>query len=164
MPANFQRFLPIILIVFFLVIVLPSILHRHSSKGPTAETVSSQTIAAMNAVDKAELAFRAAHGGYTSNVADLLALDHSLGKAFSQGIVASVNASTNRQTYYGQVASVNLDLIRARSGDKVIVKSCLVVKSGSGVACPGTTGSKTTSTSTSTSTTTTTSSTTTTGQ
>ncbi len=117
----------------------------------------------MNGVDKAEIAFRAAHGGYTSNVADLLALDHSLGKAFSQGIVASVNASTDRQTYYGQVASVNLDLIRARSGGKVILKSCLVVKSGSGVACPGTTGAKTTTTAT-TSTTTTTTTTTTTGQ
>ncbi len=157
MPANFQRFLPIILIVFFLIFVVPSILHRHSSsKGPTAETVSNQTIATMNAVDKAEVAFRAAHGGYTSNVADLLALDHSLGKAFGQGIVASVNASTDRQTYYGQVASVNLDLIRARSGDKVIVKSCLVVKSGSGVACPAAPAAKTTSTSTSTTTTTTT--------
>jgi hypothetical protein len=156
-PANFQRFLPIILIVFFLIFVVPSILHRHSSsKGPTAETVSNQTIAAMNDVDKAEIAFRAAHGGYTSNVADLLALDRSLGKAFAQGIVASVNASTDRQTYYGQVASVNLDLIRARSGDRVIVKSCLVVKSGSGVACPGTTGAKATSTSASTTSTTTT--------
>jgi hypothetical protein len=149
-PANFQRFLPIILIVFFLIFVVPTILHRHSSKGPTAETLSNQTIATMNSVDRAELAFKAAHGGYTSNVADLLSLDHSLGKAFSQGIVASVNASTDRQTYYGQVASVYLDLVRARSGDKVLVKSCLVVKSGSGVACPAAPAAKTTSTTTTT--------------
>ena len=115
MPANFQRFLPIILIVFVLIFVVPSILHRHSSKGTSSETLSNQTIATMNAVDRAEVAFRAAHGGYTSNVADLLALDHSLGKAFGQGIVASVNASTDRQTYYGQVA-VCLDLVRARAG------------------------------------------------
>jgi hypothetical protein len=154
MPANLQRLLPIILIVFFLVIVLPSIIHRHSSKGATSETISNQTIATMNAVDRAEVAFRAAHGGYTSNVADLLALDHSLGKAFGQGIVASVNASTNRQTYYGQVASVYLDLVRARSGDKLLVKSCLVVKSGSGVACPAAPAPKTTTSTTTTTTTT----------
>jgi hypothetical protein len=155
-PANFQKFLPIILIVFFLLFVVPTVLHRHSSKGPSAETLSSLTIATMNTVDKAEVAFRAAHGGYTSNVADLLALDHSLGKAFSQGIAASVNASTDRRTYYGQVASVNLDMMRARSGDKVIVKSCIVVKSGSGVACPAGQVPKTTTTTTTTSTTTTT--------
>jgi hypothetical protein len=149
-PANFQRFLPIILIVFFLLFIVPTLLHKHSSKGPTSADLSSQTITAMNTVDKAEIAFRTAHGKYTSNVADLLALDRSLGKALSQGIVASVNASTDGKTYYGQVASVYLDLVRARTGDKLLVKSCLVVKSGSGVACPAAPVAKTTSTTTTT--------------
>ncbi|HEX4520344.1 MAG TPA: hypothetical protein VH063_12255 [Gaiellaceae bacterium] len=156
MPANLQRFLPIILLAFFLLFVVPSLLHKHSSsKGPSSEDLSNQTIATMNNVDKAEVAFRSAHGDYTSNVADLLALDHALGKAFSQGIVASVNASTDGKTYYGQVASVYLDLVRARTGNKVLVKSCLVVKSGSGVACPAPPAAKTTTTTTTTTSTTT---------
>lgn len=160
MPANFQRFLPIILIVFVVLFIVPSILHKHSTaKGPTSATLSDETISATSIVDKAEVAYRAAHGGYTSNVADLLALDRALGKPLGDGVVVEVNASTNRQTYYAQVASGVIGLVRARDGDKLIVKTCIVLKSGSGVACPAAP-----TTSTTTSTTSTTSTTTTTGQ
>ena len=42
MPPNLQKFLPIILIVFFLIFIVPSILHHGSrSKGTT---LSTQTI------------------------------------------------------------------------------------------------------------------------
>jgi hypothetical protein len=154
-PANFQRFLPLILIVFLLLFVLPAILKHHSSKGLTSKELSQETIATTTRVDALQQQYRTAHKGYTDSVADLLALDHALGKALGDGVVIALDVSTNKQTYYAQVASTVIQLTRAREGDKLISKSCLVVKSSSGVDCPQPPAKKSTSTSTGTSTTTT---------
>ena len=156
MPANFQRFLPLILIIFLLLFVLPAILKHHSSsKGLTSKELSQETIATTTKVDALQQQFRTAHKGYTDSVADLLAMDHALGKALGDGVVIALDVSTDKQTYYAQVASSVIQLTRAREGSRVIAKSCTVIKSGSGVACPQP-PTKTTSTSTSTSTATTT--------
>jgi hypothetical protein len=154
-PANFQKFLPLLLIVFLLLFVLPTIFKHHSSKGLTSKELSQETIAATTKVDALQREFRTAHKGYTGSVADLLGLDHSLGKALGDGVVIALDVSTDKQTYYAQVASSVIQLTRAREGDKMISKSCLVVKSSSGVACPQPPAKKTTSTTTSTATTTT---------
>ena len=156
MPANFQQFLPFILIIFFLLFVVPSVLHHGSKSKGTS--LSTQTMTTMNLVDKAEKRFRAAHKGYTPNVADLLALDRALGPLLGSGILVSLNASSNSQTYYAQVASTVISYTRGRTGDKLIMKTCLVLKSGSGVSCTPpaakttTTGTTTTTTSSTTST------------
>jgi hypothetical protein len=154
-PANFQRFLPLILIIFLLLFVLPTILKHHSSKGLTSADLSKETIATTTKVDALQQQFRTAHKGYTGSVADLLAMDHALGKPLGDGVVIALDVSTDKQTYYAQVASTVISLTRAREGGKVIAKSCTVIKSGGGVECPQP-PTKTTSTSTSTSTSTTT--------
>jgi hypothetical protein len=155
-PANFQRFLPLILIIFLLLFVLPAILKHHSSsKGLTSKELSQETIATTSKVDALQREFRTAHKGYTDSVADLLALDHSLGKALGDGVVVALDVSTDKQTYYAQVASTVIQLTRAREGNKVISKSCLVLKSSSGVDCPQPPTKTTTSTTTGTSTATT---------
>jgi hypothetical protein len=161
---NFQRFLPLLLIVFVVLFIVPAILHKSSSKGLTASDVSTATIGAMATVDRTELLFKAAHHGYTSNVSDLITLDRSLAKALGDGITVSLDASTSGQTYYAQVESAVLGMFRSRVGAKVVLKSCIVIKSGSGVACPagytspGVTTTTTTTTTSNTTTTTTTSS------
>ena len=149
MPANFQRFLPILLIVFFLLFIVPALLHKSSSKGISASTLSTQTIGAMSIVDKTEGAFRTVHRSYSAHVADLLTLDHALGTALGEGVVVSLDVSSNGQTYYAQVASSVIGLFRARTAGKQILNSCLVIKSSSGVACPaGTTTTTSTGTTT----------------
>ena len=158
MPPNIQKFLPFILIIFFLLFVVPSILHHGSKSKRTS--LSTQTMNTMNLVDKAEKSYRAAHKGYTPNIADLLVVNRALGPLLGSGVVVSLNTSSNSQTYFAQVASTVISYTRARTGDKLITHSCLVLKSGSGVSCP-TPAAKTTSTGT---TTTTTSSTTSTAQ
>ncbi len=160
MPPNLQRFLPIILIAFVLLIVLPAIFKKSSSSNSvSAGTLSTETIGAMSLVDKGEQAFRAAHGGYSARIADLIELERPLAHDLGDGVVVSLDVSADSKTYYAHVSSTALSLVRARTGAKKLVATCLVVKSGSGVSCPK---APTTSTSTST-TTTTTSSTTTTG-
>ena len=158
MPPNIQRFLPVLLVIFVLLFVLPAILKKHHSSGLTSKELSQETIATTTSVDRLEQQFRTAHKGYTEKVADLLALDHGLGKALGDGVVIALSSSTDKQTYSAQVASSVISLVRARSGDKLIAKSCLVVKSSSGVDCPTPPKTSTSSTSTSTSTATTTTS------
>ncbi len=162
MPPNIRKFLPFILIIFFLLFVVPTVLHHGSkSKGPS---LSTMTMNAMNLVDKAEKSYRAAHKGYTPNIADLLVVDRAIGPLLGSGVIVSLNTSSNSQTYFAQVASTVISYTRARTGDKLITHSCLVIKSGSGVNCPTTAAKTTTTGTTTTGTTTTTSSTTSTAQ
>jgi hypothetical protein len=147
-PPNFQRFLPIILIVFVLLVVLPAIFRKSTSTGPSSSTLSTETIAAMGIVDKSEQTFRASHKGYTSHVADLLALTPALGQDLADGIEVQLDVSSNGQTYYAQVASSVLGMTRGRSAGKEITNGCVVIKSNSGVACPVKATSKSTTTTT----------------
>jgi hypothetical protein len=154
-PANFQRFLPLLLIVFVLLFIVPAILHKKSSSAGslTASELSTQTIGAMSIVDKTEGVFRTAHRSYSPHVADLLTIDRGLGTALGDGVVVSLDVSSNGQTYYAQVASSVIGLVRARTAGKLILKNCLVIKSSSGVACPAAKTATTTSTATTTTTT-----------
>ncbi len=60
MPPNFQRFLPLMLIAALAIFVLPTVLKKHKS-GPSASTRATQTIDAMNLIDKGEQSYKAAH-------------------------------------------------------------------------------------------------------
>ena len=154
MQGNFQRFLPVLLLVFLLLFVLPAILHKKHSSGLSSKDLSQETIAAMNIVVAGQKSFTAEHGHYTSRVADLIEGSRKLAKYIADGVLVQVDASTSGKTYYTQVASGVIVLVRSQTGNVVLAKSCDVIKSGSGVACPGT-GTKTSSTSTTTTTTTT---------
>ena len=156
MNPNIQRFLPLLLIVFFLLFIVPALLHHSSSsRGLTAGELSTQTIGAMTIVDRTETVFRTAHKSYSRNVADLLTLDNKLGTALGNGVIVSLDVSSDGQAYYASVASGVIALFGARNHGRRILNSCLVLKSSSGVACPaGTTTSSSTTTTTTTTTTT----------
>jgi hypothetical protein len=159
MQGNLQRFLPILLLVFLLLFVLPAILHKKKSSGLSSKELSQETISAMNLVVAGQKSFTAEHGRYTGQVADLIEGSRKLAKFIADGVLVQVDASTSGKTYYTQVASGVIVLVRSQTGNVVLAKSCDVIKSGSGVACPGT-GTKTSTTSTSPTTTTTTTQTT----
>jgi hypothetical protein len=135
MPPNFRRFLPFMLIAVVFLFVVPMLFKKHTS-GPSTGTRATQTIAAMNLIDKGEQSYRAAHGRFTSHLADLLPLRTQLAGDLAIGLSVQLDASTNGQSFLAQVASDVLSLVRARGGDKVTAQSCLILKSGSGVTCP----------------------------
>jgi len=133
-PPNFRRYLPFVLIAVFLLVLLPTILRKKASTGPSAATRASQTIQAMNLIDKGEQAYRTAHGSFTPHLADLLGT--SLATDLAIGLTVQIDVGTGGQRYLAQVSSNVLSLVRARSAEKVIAQSCLVLTSSSGVACP----------------------------
>jgi hypothetical protein len=136
MPPNIRRFLPLILIAFFLLFLLPTLLKKNSTSGLSASARATQTINAMNLIDKGEQAYKAAHGTYTAHLADLVATSHGLAHDLVIGLAVQLDAGSDGQSFVAQVESNVLSLVRARSGKKLIAHSCLIVKSGSGVTCP----------------------------
>lgn len=133
-PPEIRRFLPLIALALFAVLILPSILHGKKSGTTSASTRATGTTAALNLIDTGEQAYKSAHGRYTEHVADVIT--PKLADDLALGIAADLNVSTDGQTYYARVVSDVLSLLRARRGDKQIADSCVVIKSSKGVKCP----------------------------
>jgi len=77
MPPQFRRYLPLLLIAFLALIVLPRLIHRHRS-GLSNSEKAAQTTDAMNLIDAGEQRFKAAHGRFTGHLADLLRGENDL--------------------------------------------------------------------------------------
>ena len=135
MPPNFRRFLPFILIAFFLLIAGQTLFKKHSS-GPSAGTRAALTLETINLIGKGEQTYMAANGRFTSNIADLVPFGRYLTFDLADGIGMQLDVSTDGHRYLAQVASDVLSLIRAYDDAKVTAQSCVILKSGSGVACP----------------------------
>jgi hypothetical protein len=133
-PPNFRRYLPLLLIAFLLVFLLPTLLRKKTTSGSSASTRAARTIEAMNLIDKGERAYLAAHGRFTPHLADLLTA--RLANDLAIGLVVQLDVASDGQRYLAQVESDVLGLVRARTGAQVSAQSCLVLKSGSGVSCP----------------------------
>lgn len=133
-PANFRRYLPLLLVGLLLVTVVPGLLRKKSTSAVSAGTLAQQTIKAMKLIDTGEQAYLSANGRFTPHLADLLT--GGLANDLALGVVAQIDVGTGGQRYLAQVASPVLSLVRGQSGAKMTAQSCLVLKSGSGVACP----------------------------
>jgi hypothetical protein len=134
-PQNFRRFLPFILIAFFILIAGQTLFKKHSS-GATTSVRATQTIDAIGLIDKAEQAYRAANGRFTSHIADLVPLRRTLASDLADGIGMQLDVSTDGHRYLAQVVSNVLSLNRTYQDAKVIAQDCVILKTGSGVACP----------------------------
>ncbi|MGZ4358958.1 MAG: hypothetical protein ACXVZW_04140 [Gaiellaceae bacterium] len=150
MSPQLRRFLPLILIAVLLFTLLP-LLSKRSSSGPSAADRSRQTQDAVTLIDRGEQHYRAAHGRYTSHLADLVPGQRRLADDLALGLRVQLDVSGDGNAYVAQVVSDVISVVRSRSGDRLSVNRCLVLKSGSGVACPaGTTGTTSTSSGTTT--------------
>jgi len=90
----------------------------------------------MNLIDKAEQAYRAANGRFSANIADLVPYGRYLTFDLADGIGIQLDVSSDGHRYLAQVVSNVLSLNRTYDDAKVIAQDCVIVKSGSGVACP----------------------------
>jgi hypothetical protein len=135
-PANFQRYLPLILIAVVLLVVLPNLLKKKTSSGPSAAARAAQTIDAISLIDEGEKTYKAAHGVYTSHLADLVVISPRLARDLEIGLGVQLDAGSDGQSFYAQVESDVLSLVRARAKKALVANSCLILKRSSGVSCP----------------------------
>jgi hypothetical protein len=133
-PPQYRRFAPLLLIGALFLVVLPLLRGSHSSGLSNADRATA-TKAALRAIDRGEVGYRAAHGRFTSHLADLVAGDKKLAGDLAVGLAVELDVSSNGNSYLVQVESSVLSLVRARTGSRITANKCQVVKKGSGVDC-----------------------------
>jgi hypothetical protein len=135
MSPQLRRYLPLILIAFLALIIIPRLAHRHKS-GLSNSEKATRTTDAMKLIETGEQSFKTAHGRFTSHLADLLPANSKLAGDLAIGLAVQLDVSTDGLTFYAQVASDVLSLVRVRTGRRLSAESCVILKSGSGVTCP----------------------------
>jgi hypothetical protein len=135
--GDMRRFLPLILIGLLVVVFLPQLLNRNRG-GKTLSTKdrAALTLDAVNRIDRGETRYRAAHGTYTSHLADLVATDKGLAAELTIPLTVEIDVGADMKSYLVQASSDVLSFARSRANGKLVVASCRALKSSSGVKCP----------------------------
>lgn len=133
---DMRRFLPIMLIAFAALFILPQLFNRSSSKTLSSKERSTLTRDAMLRIDKAQKQAFAAKGRYTGSIADLVVADKVLARELTVPLTVDLDVGTGGKSYVVRVSSDVLSVARARSGAAVVSSNCRVVKKSSGVKCP----------------------------
>lgn len=136
MPANMKRLLPIVLIMVVVLFIVPQLTKKKTASGPNAGARATQTLDALNLIDKGEQTYRAANGMFTSHLVDLLQPGSPLAGYLATGVTVRIDAGTDGKRFIAEVASDVLRVVRARGDGKVIAESCQVLKRAKGVGCP----------------------------
>ena len=133
---DLRRFLPIILIAFAALFILPQLFKGSSSKTLSSKERSQMTRDAMLRIDKAQKAGFAADGKYTDSLAEIVAKDKVLAGELTVPLLVDLSIGTGGKSYLVTVSSDVLSVSRARSGAKVVASNCRVLKSRTGYDCP----------------------------
>ena len=135
MPPELRRFLPLMLVVIFAFFLLPNLLHRSHKSGLSDKQKAANTKEAVKLIDRGEQGYNAAHGRFTSHLADLLAANPKIADDLVGGMDVQLDVSTKGQTYLEVVTSDVMRIVRVHNGATIAAQSCLVLKSSSGVHC-----------------------------
>jgi hypothetical protein len=133
---DMRRLLPILLIAFAALFILPQLFRNSNSKTLSSKDRATLTKDAIERIDRAEQRAFSKDGRYNGNLADLVVSDKVLARELTVPLMIDIDVGANGKRYVARVSSDVLSVVRARSGGKVVVRSCRVVKSSSGVACP----------------------------
>ena len=126
-----RRFLPIILIAFAALFILPQLFKGGGSKTLSSKDRAAMTRDAMLRIDRAQKASFAKTGKYTDSLAD----DKVLAKELTVPLTIDLSTSGNDRSYVVTISSDVLSVARARKGPKVVSSSCRTLKR-SGFKCP----------------------------
>jgi hypothetical protein len=151
-----RRFLPILLIAFAALFILPQLFKGGGSKTVSTKDRGRLTLDAVARIDRAEQRTFASTGKYTNDLAGIAARDKVLASELTIPLTVDLDVGGNGKTYLARVSSDIVSTAWSRAGSKVL-RSCRVLKSRTGVDCPvGTIGPSTTTVTSTTGTTTTT--------
>jgi hypothetical protein len=133
---DMRRFLPIILIAFAALFILPQLFKHGSSKAYSSKNKSEMTRDAMLRIDKAEKAAFTKDGKYTDSLAELVVKDKVLAKELLVPLLIDLNVGGDGKSYVVTVSGQEVAVTRARNGAKVVSSGCRVLKRGTGYKCP----------------------------
>lgn len=149
MSPQLRRFLPLLLIGFLAIVILPQVLRSNKGDKPlSAKNRGALTFDAADRLDRAEAASLARRGRYTANLAELVLADRALAADLSVPLTIELDVGPDARSYLARISSDVVSLVRARRGRTLAASSCRVLKSGSGVSCPQPAGTTTAATTT----------------
>jgi hypothetical protein len=131
-----RRFLPIILIAFAALFILPQLFKGGGSKTLSSKDRAEMTRDAMLRIDKGEKAAFAGTGKYTDSLADFVVADKVLAKELTVPLDIDLSTGGDGTSYVVTVSSDVLSASRARKGAKVISSTCRTLKSHISYKCP----------------------------
>jgi hypothetical protein len=139
-----RRFLPILLIAFAALFILPQLFKGGGSKTLSSKDRGRLTLDAIERIDRAEQQALTSTGRYTTDLARLVALDRVLATELTIPLTVDLDVGGNGKSYLARVSSDIVSAAWSRTGSTV-VRSCRVLRSRTGVDCPvGTIGPTTT--------------------
>jgi hypothetical protein len=133
---DMRRFMPILLIAFAALFILPQLFRKSSSSTLSSKDRAAVTLAALERIDRAEVKALGADGSYTGNLADLVTADVKLVSELTVPLKVDLDVAANGKSYVVRVSSDVIAYARARNATKVTARSCRVIKSSGGVKCP----------------------------
>jgi hypothetical protein len=145
---DMRRLLPLLLLVFAALFILPQLFRGGDSKTLSAKDRGTMTKDAIERIDRAERKVFATSGRYTDRLAELVARDRVLASELTVPLVVDLDVTANGKGYLARVSSDVISVARARVGARVVARSCRELKSRSSADCPQ--AAKTTTTSTTT--------------
>ena len=141
---DIRRFLPILLIAFAALFILPQLFKGSGSKTLSSKDRGRLTLDAIERIDRAERQALSSTGRYTTDLAELVARDRVLASELTIPLTVDLDVGGTGKSYLSRVSSDIVSAAWSRTGSTV-VRSCRVLKSGTGVDCPvGTTAPTTT--------------------
>jgi hypothetical protein len=132
---DMRRLLPILLLVFVALFILPQLFKSGGSKGVSTKERGQLTLDAIARIDRAQQKAMSTGGKFTSDLAQLVATDKVLASELTVPLTVDLNVSEDGSTYLARVSSDIVSVAWNRSGSSV-VRSCRILKSRTGVDCP----------------------------
>src|SRR4051794_40244470 len=132
---DMRRMLPILLIAFAALFILPQLFKHSSSKTLSTKGRGQLTLDAIQRIDRAEQKALSSTGKYTEDIAELAAGDKVLAGELTVPLTVDLHVGGTGKTYLAQISSDVVSLAWSRSGSSVY-RTCRVVKSRTGVDCP----------------------------
>jgi hypothetical protein len=133
---DMRRFLPIILIAFAALFILPQLFKGGGSKTLSSKDRAAMTRDAMLRIDKGEQAAFAKTGKYTDSLAEFVVADKVLARELTVPLTIDLSTGDGGTSYVVTVSSDVLSVARARNGKKVVSSTCRQLKSRIGYKCP----------------------------
>jgi hypothetical protein len=130
-----RRYLPILLLVFAALFILPQLFKHGSSKTLSSKDRGTLTKLAIEQIDKGEQKAFAVDGKYTPHLADLVTGNKILASELTVPLTVDIDVTGDGKGYLARVSSDVISVARARSGEKVVARSCRVLKRSSGAKC-----------------------------
>ena len=132
---DFRRYLPLIILAFAALFILPQFLNRgKSSKTLSSDNRAALTLDAVNRIDRAEAKVLAANGSYTGNLSELVQRDKQLAVDLTVPLIVEIDVGTDGKSYLVRVSSDVISFARARANGKITAANCRELKKD--VDCP----------------------------